>query len=59
MHAERVRGWGGESRGGGDDYNSSGVLWDHAGVDAKLGFGRISSLARWHWTSTGRRRFGV
>jgi hypothetical protein len=53
MHAERatMRVVDSQSRmrGGADDYHSSGLLWGDAGVDAKLSFARLSSLARGNW----------
>ena len=49
----------GRMRGGADDYHSSGLFWGDAGVDAKLSFARLSSLARGNWGSRGRRRFRV
>ena len=41
------------TRGGADDYNSSGLFWYHAGVDAKHRRARFSSLARGNWDCRG------
>ena len=43
-------------RGNADDNNQSDLFWDDAGVDAKLNFARISSVARGSWTPYRRRR---
>jgi hypothetical protein len=37
------------TRGDADDYNSSCLFWDDAGVDAKRSFARVSALARGNW----------
>lgn len=43
-------------RGNADDNNQSDLFWDDAGVDAKLNFARISSVARGSWTPYRQRR---
>jgi hypothetical protein len=43
-----------QTRGGGADvHNSSGLFWNHAGVDAKHSCARVSSLARGSWDCRG------
>jgi len=54
MHAEGERADSqSRTRGGADDYNSSGLFWYHAGVDAKHSSARVSSLARRSWDCSG------
>ncbi len=42
-----------QTRGGADVHNSSGLFWNHAGVDAKHSCARVSSLARGSWDCRG------
>jgi hypothetical protein len=43
-------------RGNADDNNQSDLFWDDAGVDAKLDFARVSSVARGSCTPYRSRR---